>query len=338
MFGLIFRFILCLFPRRTNLIAENIALRHQLLVLERTAGKPKLKQRDRILWVWLSHVWTNWQSGLVIVQPNTVVKWHRQGFKLYWRWKSRGRRPGRPSISLEVRELIRQMSRDNPTWGVPHIQDELALLGVHVAESTIRKYRVRSQVPGPQTWKTFVRNHIPEIAAIDFFVVHTATYRLLYCFVVLQLDRRRVAHFDVTAHPTAQWTAQQLNEAFPFGETPRFIIRDRDGIFGEDVQNRLKVLGIEEVVTAARSPWQNGYVERLIGSVRRECLDHVIVLNQRHLVRLLNEYFEYYHESRTHQSLDGNSPAAREVELPERGRVVAEAVLSGLHHRYRRAA
>ena len=195
--------------------------------------KVKLKQRDRILWAWLSRLWKNWRASIVIVQPDTVVRWHRQGFRLYWRWKSRTRQPGRPSISLETRELIRQMSRENPGWGVPRIQDELALLGIRVARSTIRKYRVRSEYPGPQTWKTFIRNHIHEIAAIDFFVVHTATYRLLYCFVVLHLDRRRVVHFNVTANPTAQWTSHQLNEAFPFDEAPRFVIRDRDGIFGD---------------------------------------------------------------------------------------------------------
>ncbi len=338
MFGLIARFAVALLRPHVNLAAENIALRHQLLVLQRTAGRPNLKQRDRILWVWLSRFWKNWRTSLVIVQPDTVVRWHRQGFKLYWRWKSRARKPGRPQISLEIRELIRAMSHDNPTWGVPRIQDELALLGIRVAASTIRKYRVRGPRPGPQTWKTFIHNHIQDIAAIDFFVVPTISFRVLYCFIVLRLDRRRAVHFNVTTNPTARWTAQQLTESFPFDEAPRFIIRDRDGVYGNDVRDRLNYMGITEVLIAPRSPWQNGYAERLIGSIRRECLDHVIVRSERHLLRILGEYFDYYDCSRPHQSLDGNSPEPREVEPPSRGWVVAEPVLGGLHHRYRRAA
>lgn len=236
-----------LFKSRSAFAAENLALRHQLFVLQRSTKRPRLKLRDRIFWVWLSRIWTDWRSYLVIVKPDTVIKWHRQSFKLYWRWKSKSKNLGRPKIDPEIRELIRQMSRDNTTWGVPRIRDELALLGIHVAKSTIRKYRIRVYHPGPQTWKTFIDNHINDIAAIDFFTVPTVTFRILYCFVVLRLDRRLVVHFNITTNPTAQRTAQQLTEAFPFNEAPRYLIRDRDGIYGHVVHNRIVNLGIKEL-------------------------------------------------------------------------------------------
>lgn len=327
-----------LFRSHTGLLAENMALRHQLSVLQRTARRPRLKARDRVFWVWLSRIWPQWRSALLIVQPETVVKWHRQGFRLYWRWKSRAGQPGRPRVDPEIRELIRRMSRENPLWGAPRIVDELVLLGVHVAKSTVEQYMITNGKPPSQTWKIFIDNHIKDIAAVDFFTVSTVAFRILYCFVVLRLDRRRVVHFNVTTNPTAPWTAQQLVEAFPYDQTPRFLIRDRDGVYGDAVRSRLHGMNIHEVLTAPRSPWQNGYAERLIGSIRRECLDHVIVLNDAHLIRILTEYFDYYHCSRPHQSLDGNSPEPRETQMPERGRIVSEPVLGGLHHCYRRAA
>lgn len=327
-----------MFLPRSSLAAENLALRHQVAVLQRSVKRPRLRQRDRILWVWLSRLWRNWRSCLVIVQPETVIRWHRQGFKLYWRWKSKPRRVGRPKIEREIRDLIRQMSRDNPTWGVPRIRDELALLGVDVSEATIRKYRVHRTTPPSQTWRSFLKNHVKDIAAIDFFTVHTVSFRVIYCFIVLRHDRRKLVHFNVTAHPTAAWTAQQLVEAFPFDEAPKYLIRDRNCIYGHVFKDRLKHMGIMEVVTAPRSPWQNPFVERIIGSIRRDSLDHIIVFGERHLIRILTEYVGYYHTARPHQSLDHNAPVPRPVEPPEQGRVVADPILGGLHHRYRRAA
>lgn len=322
---------------QTELAAENLALRQQLAVLERRSKRPRLRKRDRIFWAALSRVWANWRSALLIVQPDTVLRWHKQGFKLFWRWKSQAKR-GRPPVEVEIRSLIRRMSRENPTWGVPRTQSELALLGHVVAEATIRKYRVRIRRPPSQSWRTFLDNHVKDIVAIDFFTVPTATFRTLFTFVVLRHDRRQLVHFNVTDHPTAEWTAQQILEAFPFDEAPRFLIRDHDGIYGHAFQRRIESMGIEEVLIAPRSPWQNPFAERLIGSIRRECLNHVIVLSERHLRRILRSYFEYYHESRTHLSLERNAPIEREVEPPSQGKVVAIPQVGGLHHRYRRAA
>jgi transposase InsO family protein len=230
------------------------------------------------------------------------------------------------------------MSRENPLWGTPHIQSELALLGYSVAKATIDKYKIRTYKPPSQTWQAFLDNHLIDIVAIDFFTVPTATFRILFVFIMLRHDRRTVVHFNVTEHPTAAWTAQQMIEAFPGDTVPRFMIRNRDSIYGETFCKRIKNMGIEEVVTAPRSPWQNPYVERIHGSIRRECLNHIIVLNERHLKRILRSYFEYYHESRTHLSLDRNSPVQRDIDPPRNGMVVSVPQVGGLHRRYCRAA
>ena len=335
---MIFVFLRSLLRSQSELAAENLALRQQLAILEHKSKCPRLRKRDRIFWVWLSRFWSNWRTALLIVQPDTVVRWHQQSFKLYWRWKSRSRKPGRPKLDVEIRKLIRRMSLENPLCGTPRIQSELRLLGYAASKATVDKYKVRHRKPPSQTWRTFLDNHVRDIVAIDFFTIPTATFRILFCFVVLRHDRRFVAHFNVTANPTAQWTAQQVVEAFPEEKTPRFLIRDRDSIYGEFFRQRIRNIGIEEVVTAPRSPWQNPLVERLIGSIRRECLNHVIVLNEQHLRRILRGYFEYYHHARAHLSLDRNSPVARDVELPDRGKVIATPMVGGLHHRYRRAA
>lgn len=336
MLFLIFRSIFSGLKSHRGLVLENLALRHQLEVLRRNTKTPRLRLRDRVLWITLSRLWPNWRGSLAIVRPKTVVAWHRRSWRLYWRWKSRSR--GRPKVSREVRKLIRRMSRENPLWGAPRVHGELLKLGYEVSEATVAKYMPIGCRPPSPTWRTFIRNHFSEIAAVDFFTVPTLTFKTLYVFVVLSLDRRRVLHFNVTDSPTAAWTSRQIVQAFPFDAAPRFLIRDRDKIYGEKVVDTLRAMGVEQVVIARKSPWQNGYVERVIGSIRRDCLDHVIVLNRRHLRRILKEYFEYYHETRTHLSLAKDSPVPRENEPPDRGLVVAEPMVGGLHHRYYRKA
>ena len=331
-------FVRGLIVNRIKLSLELLALRHQLVVLRRTVQRPQIQNRDRRFWIVVSRIWNDWQKALIIVKPETVIKWHRQGFTLYWRWKSRARQTGRPKLDKEIRDLIRRISDENPLWGVPRIQSELRLLGYEVAESTVAKYRVRNSKPPSQTWKNFLENHVKEINSIDFFTVPTITFRILFCFVVLRHDRRQVVHFNVTAHPTAFWTGQQMIQAFPEDTAPRYLLRDQDKIYGADFTDRVRAMGIQEVRAAPASPWQRAFVERLIGSIRRECLDHVIVLDADHLRRILSSYFSYYHQSRTHLSLNRNSPIPREVESPSRGSVIAIPQVGGLHHRYQRCA
>jgi len=290
--------------RRATLQAEILALRHQLLVLQRSnRHRIRLSSGDRIFWVWLSRLWSDWRSALVIVKPETVIAWHRKRFRLYWAWKSR-HRDGRPSVSKEVRDLIRRMSLANPRWGAPRIHGELLKLGIEVAQATVAKYMVRTRKPPSQTRRTFPENHVQTLVSTDFFVVPTITFKLLFVFVILAHDRRRPVHFGVTAYPTADWTARQPLETFPWDNAPRYLLRDRDGSYGEKFRERAKWMGIREVLAAPQSPWQNPYVERLIGSIRRECLDQVIVLNEAGLRRIMKSYFEYYEHTRTHLSLD----------------------------------
>ena len=337
MLRMMLAFLRAFFASRVALAAENVMLRQQLIVLQRSVRRPQFRKSDRIPLSWLSRLWSGWRSALLIVQPSTVIKWHCHGFKLYWRWKSRNKQ-GRPKVDREIRDLIRRMCCENSTWGVPRILSELLLLGHNVAESTVAKYMIRQPKPPSQNWRTFLENHVGQIAAIDFFTVATITFRVFYVFLVLRHDRRRVVHFNVTTNPTAQWAAQQIVEAFPFDDVSRFLLRDRDGIYGQDFRDRVEHMGMEEVLIAPQSPWQNPYCERIIGSIRRECLDHVIVLNEDHLRRTLSEFFTYYHGARAHLSLNRNSPDPRSVQPPEKGKVVAKAYLSGLHHCYTRAA
>jgi transposase InsO family protein len=326
-----------LVANRATLAVENLALRQQLAVLQRSVRRPRLRRRDRLFWICLARCWSRWQATLVIVSPATVVRWHRQGLRLYWRWKSRSK-PGRPVVAADVRRLIRRIARENALWGVPRIASELRLLGHGVADSTVAKYMPKRTKPPSQTWKTFLKNHVGCSASIDFCVVPTATFRVLYLLVVLLHQQRRVVHSAVTEHPSARWVCQQLREAFPFDTAPRYLIRDRDSIYGAEVRQTLENLGIEEVMIAPRSPWQSPFVERFIGSLRRECLDHVILLSERHLHRIVSAYLEYYHTSRAHLSLDRNAPVPRAIEAPRAVRVHSEPMVGGLHHRYRRIA
>ena len=286
--------------------------------------------------MWLSSVWTEWRAALVIVKPETVIAWHRRAFRVFWRWKSR-RRIGRPSVPSDVRALIRSMSDANPRWGAPRIHGELLKLGMDLSQATVAKYMVRRRPPPSQTWRTFLANHRAQLVAADFFVVPTATCRLLFVLVILAHERRRIVHVAVTAHPPAAWTAQPLREAFPWDEAPRYVLHDRDHAF-DGWADTAKAMGMDDLLTAPRFPWQNAYVERFIGSARRECLDHVIVCSATGLPRLRHRYTAYDERSRTHLSLDKDAPIPRPIEPPSEGRIVAIPQVGGLHHRYERHA
>jgi putative transposase len=254
--------------------AEIIALRHQLTVFQRTQ-KPKrimLNGIDRCLWVLLSRLWSGWRSALIMVKPETVIGWHHQGFRRYWTWKVRHGRSGRPRVPKETRDLIRIMSRENPLWGAPRIHSELLKLGVRISQASVAKYMVRNPKPPSQTWRTFLTNHVSQLVSVDFFTVHTVWFEILFVFVVLAHDRRRVVHFNLTGHPTAEWTAQQMLEAFPFDTAPKYLLRDRDRIYGEEFRKQVEVMNIKEVLSAPRSSWQRAYVERVIGSIRNRLI------------------------------------------------------------------
>jgi putative transposase len=327
-----------LFRSERSLRVENIALRHQLAIYQRAIKRPRIRPEDRILRSWLSRRWASWRDVLVFVRPETVIAWQSRRFRDHWTRLSRPGKPGRPQISEEIRELIRTISSANSLWGTPRIVGELGKLGINVAKSTVDKYRVRSgKAPSP-TWKTFLRNHINDLVSIDFVIVPTIRFKLLYVFIVLAHSRRRVLHFNVTANPTAQWTAQQIVEAFPWESAPKYLLRDRDAIYGGEFRKRIHAMGIEQVLSAPRSPWQNPFVERLIGTLRRDCLDHVVALNERHLRHIVAQYLDYYHDWRTHLSLSMDAPNPRVVHPPDRGRVVAFPDLGGLHHHYERLA
>jgi len=299
---------------KLRLEAENTVLRHQLIVLRRRLrGRVRLTNQDRWFLIQLYRWFPSILQVLTIIRPETLVRWHRTGFRGYWRWKSRSQ-GGRPQIDTEPRVLIRRMSTENPLWGAPRIHGELLKLGFSVAQSSVAKYMVKRRGPPGQGWRTFLHNHAPDIAAMDLFVVPTIDFDLLYAFVIVRLDRRQLVWINVTTNPTAEWIARQLTEAFPWDETPRYLIRDRDRIYGAVVTRRLRAMGIRDKPTAPASPWQNGYVERLIGSIRREYVDHVIILGEAHLRRILRSYARYYNAIRTHRSLDKDAPVSRPVQ------------------------
>jgi putative transposase len=322
---------------RAALHLEILALRHQLAVLQRSRPRRvRLAKADRWLWVLLSRLWTRWRTALVIVKPETVIAWHRRGFQLWWTWKSR-RRLGRPTVPANIRTLIREMAAANPRWGAPRMHGELLKLGIDVCQATVAKYMGCRRPPPSQTWRTFVSNHVGQIVAADFFVVPTVTFRLVFVLVLLAHDRRRIRHVAVTAHPTAAWTAQQVREAFPWDEAPRYLIHDRDHAF-DALGVTAKAMGIQEVLTAPHAPWQNPFVERFVGSARRECFDNVIVFSEAGARKLMTLYRSYYEKARTHLALDKDAPIPRPVMPPGVGDVVAIAEVGGLHHRYERRA
>ena len=321
-----------------DLALENLALRQQLAAFAHSGRRPRIRATDRLFWIALCRWWSGWLEVLIFVKPETVVRWHRTGFRRYWRWLSRRRRPGRPAIGRDVRELIRRMATENPTWGAPRIHGELHMLGLEVSERTVSRYLPpRPRHPDAVArWLVFLRNHRDAIAAMDFFTVPTVTFRLLYVWFAIEHGRRRVLRFAVTEHPAASWVIQQLREAFPLDTAPRRLIFDRDSIFSAQVVSTVKAFGIKPTRTAYRSPWQNGVAERWVGSVRRELLDHVVVLGERHLCHLLREYIAYYDDDRTHLGLGKATPTGRPVTRRRDGgaEVVARPRVGGLHQRY----
>ena len=331
-FNLLRWILLDLFRSRSSLEGEVIALRHQLNVLRRrTPKRPALRSFDRFIFILLYRLAPTVLDAMTIVRPETIMRWHRAGFRSFWRWKSR-RRPGRPKVPLEVRQLIREISLANPLWGAPRIHGELLKLGIDVGQTSVAKYMARRRRPPSQGWRTFLRNHADGIASIDLFVAPTISFRLLYGLLVLRHDRRRILWLGVTAHPSAEWVAQQVTEACGWESAPHSLIRDRDRVYGEAFTRRVRAMGIRDRPTAPRSPWENGHAERLIGSIRRECLDHVIVFGERHLCHVLRSYARYYNGVRTHLSLGKDLPLPQDVQAV--GTILPLPVVQGLHHHY----
>jgi transposase InsO family protein len=330
------RFVLAVlaspFKSKSRLEAENAALRHQLIVLRRKLhGRVRLTNNDRWFFIQLYRWSPSILQVLTIIRPETLMRWHRAGFRRYWRWKSCPR-GGRPQIDTELRALIRRMSIENSLWGAPRIHGELLKLGFELAQSSVAKYMVKRRWPPSPGWRTFLRNHAPDIAAMDLFVVPTIGFDLLYAFVIVRLDRRDLVWINVTRNPTAEWVARQITEALPWDEAPKYLIRGRDRIYGTIVTRRLGAMGIRDKPTAPASPWQNGFAERLIGSIRRECLDHIVVFGETHLRRILRSYARYYNKIRTHRSLDKDAPIWRPVQRT--GVITSNPILGGLHHHY----
>jgi len=312
--------------------ADILVLRQQIIVLRRgRPGRMPFLAIDRMVLGWVCQLFPKTREALAIVRPDTVVRWHRAGFRRYWCWKSRIRW-GRPGVSAEIRQLIREMSLANPLWGAPRIHGELVKLGVDIGQTSVAKYMARRRGPPSQGWKTFLRNHADGIAAMDLFVVPTLSFRLLYGLLIMGHSRRQILWLGVTAHPTAEWIANQLTAACGWEQVPRNLIRDRDACYGSIFVRRVRSLGIRDHPACARSPWQNGYAERLIGSIRRECLDHVVVTGEQHLRHILICYLEYYNAVRTHLSLGKDAPNRRAIQRHER--IEELPVLGGLHHHY----
>jgi putative transposase len=328
----------CVRPRQ-DLLLENLLLRHQLALLTRptrTRPRARLRTWDKVLWVLVRRFCAGWGEHLMFVRPATVVRWHRQGWRLFWRWRSR-HRGGRPRLSPEVQKLIATISRENRLWGTERIRGELLKLGIVVGNRSIRRYRSRGPSrPPSQTWRTFLRNHAHHLWAADLFTVPTLTFKTLYVLVFIAHGRRELVHVNVTSNPTAAWVWRQVIEATPWGSKPRHLLRDRDAVYGRDFRQRARRIGIDAIATPVRSPRANAVAERVIGTLRRECLDHMIVLNERHLVSVLAEFVRHYNRDRPHRTLGLQTPEARL--RPVTGPIRARPVLNGLHHVYERAA
>lgn len=321
-----------LFKSRSRLEAENLFLRHQLnIAMRRAPPRLRLHGSDRAFLVWMIRLWPSLIDTVQVVQPETVLRWHRAGLRAFRRWKSR-KRAGRPKIDRELRDLIQRMSRENPLWGASRIHGELLMLGFEVAQSTVSKYISRGGKPPSQTWKTFLRNHADAIAAIDMCIVPTLTFDRLFAFLVLGHGRRQLLWFEVTRHPTAEWLARQITEAFPWASAPAYLVRDNDRAYGHVFTARVRSMGIRDRPIARGSPWQNGIAERLIGTLRRECLDQVIVFGEAQLRRVLSAYAAYYNQTRPHLALQKDTPLKRAIQRI--GNVAAIPILGGLHHQY----
>ena len=338
-FGILVRTIPALFRDRSSQAVVELALRQQLAIYAHRNFRPRLSRFDRAFWVVLFRFWSRWKEVLIVVQPETVVRWHREGFRLYWRWISKAN-PGRPRVDLEIRMLIQQMAKENG-WRAKRIHAELEKLGFEVSIATVARYLPPAgPVDGKhQPWATFLRNHRDAIAAMDFLVVPTVRFKLLYVWFAIDHARREVLHFNVTANPTSAWVIQQLRETFPGDSSIRFLIHDNDAIFSRSLRDSIPQLGIESRPTSIASPWQNGLAERWVGTVRRELLDHVIVLDERHLYRLMREYVDYYNRDRVHTGRRA-APMGRDVEIRPKsgGQIVSLPRVGGLHHRYTWAA
>jgi transposase InsO family protein len=323
---------------RRELAAENLLLRQQLAVLTRpTRKRARLRAHDKLFWVLARRLVDDWRRYLVLVRPEAVVAWHRRGWRLLWRWRSRCPL-GRPRLSAEVRAPIATIARDNPTWGAERIRGELLKLGIVVSRRSVQRHRPCGPArPPSQSWRTFLANHRPRLWAADLLTVQTLTFRTLYVLFFVAHDRRELVHLNVTAHPTAAWVWRQLIEATPWGRAPRYLVRDRDAVYGRDFNSRARGLGVETVLTPIRAPRANAVAERLVGTLRRECLDHhVIVLNEAHLHAVLTEYTAYYNAERPHRALELGTPIQRI--RPAHGPIRAGPVLGGLHHTYERVA
>lgn len=335
-YSIISAFFAALFKSKRKLVLENMALRQQLVIQQRSIKRPEINKSDRLFWIWLSRIWDNWKSALIIVTPATVAGWHRKGFKYYGAQKSQ--KVGRPAIDWPLIKLIRRLQNENPLWSAQRIQGELVKLGFDVCDNTVAKY-MRQPKPDAdkrQRWRTFLKSHAPHIAGIDFLVVRTLFFKAIYVFVAISHDRRKILHFGVNSRPHSQWAIQQLRETFAFDEITKYVIRDNDAIFSEDFKSHIRRFSMKDTPTAPGSPWQNPVCERVIGTLRRECLDHMIILNEKHLNSILSAFVEYYNNSRTHMSLNKDSPVNRPAQT--KGRIVKTPVLGGLHHTYRRVA